>query len=210
MSEPDKDPLLLDHEIDGIQEFDNDLPRWWLWLFYLSTVFAVVYLIVLHGCGLGSLSHEKYEGEMARAARLAEMRAIREAATTPPLPTEPTLEADTVAFGQKLFLTHCVVCHREQGQGLVGPNLTDNHWLHGPAFADNQTIIIHGVPAKGMIAWKNVLRPPEIHAVASYIYTLRGTNPPEPKPPEGTFYEPEAPAEDAVPEPTPEETSDST
>ena len=209
MTTPDKDPILLDHDIDGIREFDNDLPRWWVWLFYLSTIFALVYLLFFHGGGPGRLTTERSEHETARAARLAELRAIRAAATTAPLPTEATHDAAVVASGRTLFATHCVVCHLEQGQGLVGPNLTDNYWLHGPAFADTQNTIIDGVPAKGMIAWKNVLRPKEIHAVSSYIYTLRGTEPPNPKAPEGTYHEPaeapaEAPPEDTAPEPAAE------
>ena len=78
----------------------------------------------------------------------------------------------------------CAPCHRPDGGGLVGPNLTDDYWIHGSNFANNVTIIWNGVPAKGMITWKNMLKPNEIYDVASYIYTLRGTHPPKPKPPE--------------------------
>jgi cytochrome c oxidase cbb3-type subunit III len=78
----------------------------------------------------------------------------------------------------------CAPCHRPDAGGLVGPNLTDDYWIHGDKFADNVKTIWNGVPEKGMITWKNTLKPKEVYEVASYIYTLRGTHPPNPKPPE--------------------------
>ena len=184
------EPVLLEHDADGIREFDNDLPRWWVWLFYITIVFAAIYLLYFHVLGMGAGSRAKFENEMARVAREAQ----RQAALTPaagPVDIQPSGEAEVLAAGREIFTTHCVSCHREGGQGLVGPNLTDIYWIHGPLFADSVRTITTGVPLKGMIAWKAVLRPGEIFAVASYIYTLRGTNPPEPKSPEGTKHEPE-------------------
>ena len=89
-----------------------------------------------------------------------------------------------LAKGKQNFGVLCAPCHRADGGGLVGPNLTDDYWIHGPQFKDNLRTIINGVPEKGMVTWKGVLKPDEIVAIASYIYTLRGTHPPNPKPPE--------------------------
>ena len=89
-----------------------------------------------------------------------------------------------IGEGKEIFLKNCSPCHRKDGGGLVGPNLCDDYWIHGSNFVDNLRTIYNGVPSKGMLTWKGVLKPDEIHAVASYIYTLRGTHPVNPKPPE--------------------------
>jgi cytochrome c oxidase cbb3-type subunit III len=176
------DPLLLDHEVDGIRELDNKLPRWWVWLFYCTIVFAVVYMVYYHVMGAGNLMAAEYTKEMTAG------NAIKQAAMTrfeTEMPTlEPSKDPEAVARGKKTFMTLCAPCHRPDGGGLVGPNLTDDYWIHGDKFSDNLKTIWNGVPEKGMITWKNMLKPNEIHEVASYIYTLRGTRPPNPKPPE--------------------------
>jgi len=97
---------------------------------------------------------------------------------------EPSKEPVVLASGKQTFLRLCAPCHRPDGGGLVGPNLTDDYWIHGSKFSDNVRTIWNGVPEKGMITWKNYLKPAEVYEVASYIYTLRGTHPPNPKPPE--------------------------
>lgn len=181
MSDP-KDPLLLGHEVDGIRELDNLLPRWWVWLFYLTIAFSVVYLVYYHVVRAGDLQAAQYDrefkkGEQIKAAALAKF----EASLTS---LEPLKDQVVLARGQQTFNTLCAPCHRADGGGLVGPNLTDDYWIHGTNFIDNLRIIINGVPEKGMLMWKTMLKPSEIHAVASYIYTLRGTHPPNPKPPE--------------------------
>ena len=182
-----KDPLLLDHEIDGIRELDNQLPRWWVWLFYLTIGFAIFYLSYYHVFAKGDLAKKgqmlaEYQAEMkvGEALKLAAMAKFEATIAT----LQPSQAPDALAGGKKTFDTLCAPCHRADGGGLVGPNLTDDYWIHGSNFADNVTIIWNGVPAKGMITWKNTLKPREIHDVASYIYTLRGTHPPNPKPPE--------------------------
>ena len=182
-----KDPLLLEHEVDGIRELDNKLPRWWVWLFYLCIAFAAVYLSVYHVFAKGNVA--KY-GQMA-AEYQAEMKigeALKVAAMTrfeaSMASLQPSTDTEAVARGKKTFLTLCAPCHRADGGGLVGPNLCDDYWIHGSNFVDNVTTIWNGVPAKGMITWKNSLKPQEVVEVASYIYTLRGTHPPNPKPPE--------------------------
>jgi cytochrome c oxidase cbb3-type subunit III len=181
------DPLLLDHEADGIRELDNKLPRWWVWLFYLTIVFAVAYMSYYHVFAKGSLATQgqmvsEYQAEMklGEALKTAAMTKFEASMTS----LQPSTDAEALARGKKTFLLLCAPCHRPDGGGLVGPNLTDDYWVHGSNFVDNVTTIWNGVPAKGMITWKNTLKPNEVFDVASYIYTLRGTRPPNPKPPE--------------------------
>jgi len=182
-----KDPLLLEHEVDGIRELDNKLPRWWVWLFYLSITFAVIYLSVYHVFAKGNVAKygqmaAEYQAEMKIGAALKVAAMTRFEVTMASL--QPSKDPEAVARGKKTFLTLCAPCHRADGGGLVGPNLCDDYWIHGSNFVDNVTTIWNGVPAKGMITWKNSLKPQEVVEVASYIYTLRGTHPPNPKPPE--------------------------
>ncbi len=189
-----EESILLEHEADGIKELDNNLPRWWLWLFYITIVFAVVYMGYYHVFAWGKSSAEAYADEIA-AGEALKAEAAKEFQTN--LATmEPSTEADVLAKGQQTFVTLCAPCHRADGGGLVGPNLCDDFWIHGDTFGNSLTIILNGNPVKGMIAWKDTLAPRDIYAVASYIYTLRGTNPPNPKPPENQVSnEPEEPSE---------------
>ena len=190
--DPFKDPLLLDHDADGIRELDNNLPRWWVWLFNLCIIFAVGYLGYFHVFHLGDLQAAQYareskEGDTIKAAALK--------AFTDSLPTlAPSRDPDVLTHGHAIFLHNCAPCHRADGGGLVGPNLCDEYWIHGSNFVDNLRVIVNGVPAKGMLTWGGVLKPGEIHAVASYIYTLRGTHPPNPKPPENQAQAPSGPS----------------
>lgn len=178
------EPLLLDHEADGIRELDNKLPRWWLWLFYLTTLFAVCYFGFYHVLGKGLSSHEIYEQEMEIGNALKRVALEKFESTMGT--REPSVEDTVVAEGRNTFMTLCAPCHRHDGGGLVGPNLTDDYWIHGTSFTDNLKVIWNGVPEKGMVTWKGVLTPDQIYAVASYIHTLRGTQPPNPKPPESS------------------------
>ena len=186
MTEHD-DSLLLPHEVDGIRELDNKLPRWWVWLFYLTIMYAIFYLSYYHVFAKGDLAKKgqmvaEYQAEMkiGEALKVAAMTKFEATIAT----LQPSQTPDALANGKKTFLTLCAPCHRPDGGGLVGPNLTDDYWIHGANFSNNVAIIWNGVPAKGMITWKNMLKPQEIYDVASYIYTLRGTKPPNPKPPE--------------------------
>jgi cytochrome c oxidase cbb3-type subunit III len=182
MNDEFNDPLLMDHEADGIRELDNKLPRWWVYLFYGTIAFAAVYLLYYHVLGAGDLMAAQYDKEMkvgnelkARAMKKFEDEIAR---------LEPAKEPAVLAGGKQTFIRLCAPCHRPDGGGLVGPNLTDDYWIHGSKFSDNVNTIWNGVPEKGMITWKNYLKPSEVYEVASYIYTLRGTHPPNPKPPE--------------------------
>ena len=178
----EKEPLLLEHEADGIRELDNLLPRWWVWLFYLTTAYAVGYMVYYHVLGRGELQNAAYakeakHGEEIKAASLAKFEA-----------TIGTLAPDSdktvLAKGQQVYGQMCAPCHRPDGGGLVGPNLTDTYWIHGSNYTDMVKTILNGVPEKGMLSWRGVLKPNEIQAVASFIHKLQGTTPPNPKPPE--------------------------
>ncbi len=178
LNEPN--PLLLEHDYDGIRELDNKLPSWWVWLFNLSIIFAVIYLIYYHVVRDGRIMAAEYASEMA-AGEQVKMRAVAEFESRM-VSLQPSTEPGMLAEGKETFDKLCAPCHRADGGGLVGPNLTDDYWIHGSDFVDNLKIIWEGVPSKGMVTWRGVLKPGTIHAVGSYIYTLRGTNPENPKP----------------------------
>lgn len=188
----DENEKMMHHDADGIRELDNNLPLWWLWLFYLSIAFGGVYLVYYHVLKAGDLSAAEYrrdseQGEKLKVAALSKFEASLDT-------LQPVKDGDVLEKGHQTFRTLCAPCHREDGGGLVGPNLCDDYWIHGPAFKDNLKVIMNGVPEKGMVTWKGILKPAEIHAVASYIYTLRGTKPPNPKPPENQAPKKEGPS----------------
>jgi cytochrome c oxidase cbb3-type subunit 3 len=172
MSNDPKEPLLLDHNYDGIQELDNNLPRWWVWLFYITIAFAAVYLLYFHVLCAGDLQAAEYDKEMKAGTAIKGAAMTTFEASIPTL--TPSTDAAVLDNGRQIYTKLCAPCHRADGGGLVGPNLTDSYWIHGSNFTDNVSLIWQGVPAKGMITWKNYLKPQDINSVASYIYTLRG------------------------------------
>ena len=175
-----QDPLLLDHEYDGIRELDNKLPRWWVWLFNLTILFSVLYLLYYHVLNKGKLMAAEYRDEMTigNQTKARSMTEFENKMTS----LQPSADPVVLAEGKDTFLKLCAPCHRADGGGLVGPNLCDDFWLHGSNFVDNLRTIWDGVPSKGMVTWKTTLKPSTIYAAGSYIYTLRGTNPKNPKP----------------------------
>ena len=179
---PNKEVPVLDHDADGIQELDNLLPRWWVWLFWGCNIFAVAYMLYFHALGMGDLQAAAYvkearAGEELKSAALAEFESNLAS-------LQPSTEQSVLSQGMQVYTTYCAPCHRPDGGGLVGPNLTDDYWIHGASYGENLRTIINGVPEKGMLSWRGVLKPNEVQAVASYIYSLRGTRPPNPKLPE--------------------------
>jgi len=177
------DKLLSGHDYDGIQELDNKLPKWWVWLFYITIVIAIIYGLRFHVLGWGDLQTLEYEKEVAEASVIYQKSAesnVINAENVTMLADEASLTA-----GKEIWDKQCVVCHLAQGQGLVGPNMTDEFWIHGCSINDIFNIIVVGVPAKGMISWKDQLTPLQIQQVSSFILTLVGTNPPNPKEPQG-------------------------
>ena len=177
----DEEALLLEHEYDGIRELDNQLPGWWLWLFYLTILFSVVYLTWYHVLDRGLSTQAQYEQEITRA-HAAGLGIHYESWGDN---VEPVSDADGMDLGKQVFISQCAVCHGQLGEGLIGPNFTDDYFVHGSGFADSIRVIEEGVPEKGMVSWKTQLSREEVRAVASFIYELRGTDPPNQKAPEG-------------------------
>ena len=179
------DELISGHEYDGIQELNNPMPKWWLWLFYITIVFAVVYFVRYHVMHTGALQDEEYENEMAEAAR--ELNTTK---TKTLDETNVTLltDAASLAAGKVIYDKNCLVCHLSKGEGLVGPNLTDEYYIHGGSIGDIFKIIKIGNPSMGMISWKDQLTPLQIQQVSSFIYEMEGTNPPNQKEAQGERY----------------------
>ena len=171
--------LLLDHDADGIRELDNLLPRWWVWLFYITIIFSVVYVGYFHVLKAGDLQIAKYQKEARRGDEMKASALARFESSIGTLAPDP--DTAVLAKGQQVYVQMCAPCHRADGGGLVGPNLTDDYWIHGATYTDTVKTILNGVPEKGMLTWRGVLKPNELQAVASYIYTLRGTHPPNAK-----------------------------
>ena len=192
MNNNPNEPKLLEHEADGIKELDNLLPRWWVWLFYLTTIFAVIYLLYYHVFHAGDLQAAEYQKEYAAGEALKSAAIAKFEASVDSL--QPSKDPVVINQGHQIFLTYCAPCHRPDAGGLVGPNLCDDYWIHGSNYTDNVKTIINGVPAKGMITWRGILKPDQIQAVGSYIFTLRGTHPVNPKPPENTVQAPTGPS----------------
>ncbi len=181
----------LGHDYDGIRELDNRLPPWWLWLFYFTIAFAIGYIYIYHVSGIGMNQKEEYEyamkkGEEQKIAYLASQKSAVDENTVTALEDETALES-----GKKVYQTNCVACHGAQGEGGVGPNLTDEYWLHGGGIKNVFKTIKYGVPEKGMISWQSQLQPETIQKVASFILTLQGTNPPNGKAPQGEIWKSE-------------------
>ena len=168
------------HEYDNIRELDNNLPKWWVWLFIITIVFSVVYVIIYDILRVAPYQQDEYKTEMAAAGVTAGQQAPVNTDLLTPLTDQPSLDA-----GKDIWLKNCKVCHLDGGQGLVGPNLTDTFSIHGCGYADIVNIINIGAPEKGMISWRAQLSDDQIKKVASYVLTLKGSNPPNPKPPQG-------------------------
>jgi mono/diheme cytochrome c family protein len=281
MAKKNENDVLMDHDYDGIRELDNDLPPWWLWLFYITILWSVVYMIHYHVIDTGDSSQVEYLKEInpewekgtsqagfsmeyrsplytssdeltplrrvqialaqekEAAILLAEKKAMGEvgvalsdigfneiimaamSAATPedleklqtsfpeiwdayqkgggeegtPVETtvaeEPELvlealtDAASLASGESIYITNCLTCHGKFGEGGIGPNFTDDYFIHGHTIGNMVTTINNGVPAKGMISWRAILKERQILEVSSYIQTLVGTNPPNAKAPQG-------------------------
>ena len=250
--------VLLDHDYDGIQELDNDMPSWWLWLFYLSIIFSVLYMLHYHVLGTGRSVAEKYEIAMnpnwqaeeqveshtsglryhspyyspkaevtprvkklfesyigpeigfdalikeammrADAGGLAKLqeafpdqyadlsqhgRQITPKETAAPVAAEQAEEktyerltdAESMAAGKDIYVKNCATCHGHNGEGGIGPNLTDNFWIHGAGMNNMIRVIKEGVPAKGMISWRSILNDRQSAQVSSFMMSLYDTNP---------------------------------
>lgn len=180
--------LLLEHDYDGIKELDNVLPPWWVYLFYGCILFGVIYLVRYEILGAPDQEME-LKNEMAQA----KIEVAEYMKTAPDLMNEATVtlltDAPSLAEGKTIFTTNCAACHRADGGGQIGPNLTDEYWILGGGIKNIfHTLENGGRDGKGMISWKGTLKPKEMQKVASYIISLKGTNPKEGKAPEGEIW----------------------
>ncbi|PAM95307.1 cytochrome C oxidase subunit III [Flavobacterium sp. IR1] len=190
--------LLMDHDYDGIKELDNNLPPWWVYLFYIGIAFGVIYFARYEVFG-GDNQEMELKKEMAQAKIDVE----EYLKTAPDLMDEKTVvllsDAPSLDAGKEIFTTNCAACHRVDGGGQIGPNLTDNHWILGGGIKNLfHTITNGGRDGKGMIAWKGTLKPKEIQKVASYILSLQGSNPKDAKEAEGEVWVDEDAAKEDV------------
>lgn len=183
-----EEDIMLDHDYDGIKELDNVLPPWWVYLFYGTIIFSVVYLVRFHVVG----DYTQTE-EFNKEIELAELEKSK-------LPKDPADEvsyetvvavtdAASLAKGKEIFTNACAACHKADGGGLVGPNLTDKHWINGGGIKNIFKLISEGSKNNpSMVAWKANLSSKDIQSVASYVLSLQGSNPPGGKPAEGEIW----------------------
>jgi cytochrome c oxidase cbb3-type subunit 3 len=192
MTKAGDDRPMMDHQYDGIQEYDNPMPRWWVLLFVVTILFVPVYYLAPGELGNGAKRVAMYEKEMA-AFRAAHPEALGAPEMTAEEAAALVANPARIADGKALFAVNCVVCHRADGGGLIGPNLTDEFWIHGGTPLEVRNTIWNGVLAKGMPPWGRLLKPDQVNALTAYVKSLRGTNPPNPKAPDGTQIAPAKP-----------------
>ncbi len=189
----EEETVLLSHDYDGIHELDNHLPPWWKGLFYITIAFSIVYIAVYHVFETAPLQIQEYQNELLAAAEQDKERKTND---------EDLINEDNVTFtdevavieqGKSLYEVNCVACHRKDGGGLpgLGPNLTDEFWIHGGGVKNIYKTIQNGVPGTSMISWKTQMSPEDMRAIACYAITLFGTNPPNAREPQGEKYIPE-------------------
>ncbi|HAH54202.1 MAG TPA: cytochrome C oxidase subunit III [Flavobacterium sp.] len=184
----DEGQLLLDHDYDGIKELDNNLPPWWVYLFYACIIFAVIYLVRFEIMGA-----DNQEMELKKEMAQAQIDIAEYKKTAPDLMDENTVtlltDAADLAAGKAIFTANCVACHRADAGGQIGPNLTDDQWILGGGIKNVfHTLMNGGRDGKGMISWKGTLKPKQMQEVASYVLSLKGSNPKDPKAPEGEVW----------------------
>ena len=193
--------IILDHNYDGIKELDNKLPPWWVYLFYATILFGVIYLIRFEIYGDYD---QELEYELEVAAAQAEIEAYKKTAKdlVDVNTVELLTEASDLSAGKAIFETNCVVCHMADGGGGIGPNLTDEYWILGGGIKNVfNTVSEGGRAGKGMVSWKQTLKPLEMAQVSSYLLTFQGTTPANPKAAEGDLWVDEnAPQQEATPE----------
>lgn len=180
--------LLMDHNYDGIQELDNRLPPWWLYLFYGGIIFGAIYMVKYE-----MLGGDDQETELRKEIAQAKIDIAEYKKHAPDMLDEKSVvlltDAAALASGKTIYTNNCAACHRADGGGQIGPNLTDDHWIFGGDVKNLfHTITNGGRDGKGMVAWKGTLKPTEIQHVASYILSLQGSNPKDPKAAEGELW----------------------
>jgi cytochrome c oxidase cbb3-type subunit 3 len=196
----------LGHDYDGIRELDNRLPPWWLWLFYVTIIFSVIYWGVYHVTGSAPGLKEEYEKDMETAKAAVAAYVATQADKVDENSVVALTDPAELDLGKSIFTANCLPCHGAAGEGnTIGPNLTDEYWIHGGGIKNIYKTLVNGVIEKGMQSWKENLRPAQIQQVASYVLSLQGTNPPNAKAPQGEIWKetggavtPTAPAKDST------------
>jgi cytochrome c oxidase cbb3-type subunit III len=181
--------LVMDHEYDGIRELDNRLPPWWLYGFYGTIIFAGIYLWRYHVSGTAPLSQQEFAIAMEKAEAQKAAYLKRSANNVDENTVKLLTEVSTIDAGKTVFIQNCAACHGKDGEGTVGPNLTDDYWLHGGGLQDIFKSVKYGWPEKGMRSWKEDLSPVQIAQVTSFIKSLHGSNPPNGKEKQGELYQ---------------------
>lgn len=179
--------ILLDHDYDGIKELDNALPPWWKYGFYITIVVAFIYIIAYHVTGTGMNPTQEYAAQM-EDARIAKEKYDAENKDKVDEANVPMADAAGIEKGRAIFKENCVACHGQLGEGGAGPNLTDDYWIHKGSLNDVYASIKNGYPDKGMQSWIIKFNPKEISQIASFIKTLKGSNPPGAKAPQGDLF----------------------
>jgi cytochrome c oxidase cbb3-type subunit 3 len=181
--EPEENKVI--HEVDGIQEYDNKLPNWWLYTLYGTILFGAGYWFHYQTSGFGDNPSAEYRIDMDKAAAVEAERIKAAGVMTPEALVALSKDKTTLDQGKAVFVATCVACHRADGGGVVGPNLTDDFWLHGAAPDKVLKTITAGIPDKGMPAWGPQLGADRTRAVTAYVISLRGTNVANGKAPQG-------------------------
>ena len=190
--------ILMDHNYDGIRELDNDLPPWWKYGFYATIVFAVIYLVHYHVTATGDLQIAEYNKSITEAAAAKTAYEKNSAGNVSEGNVKMLTDKEELAKGEAIFKANCFACHGKLGEGGVGPNLTDDYWLHGGSIKNIFSTIKYGWPDKGMKSWQADLSPVQINETASYIKTIHGSNPPNGKAPQGDLFVETAIPKDSV------------
>lgn len=181
--------ITMAHSYDGIRELDNRLPPWWVNMFLLCIVWSVGYMWYYHWGGDGPSSKQEYEMAMETAKKEKALALAGRADAVNEENVTLLADAGPLGEGEMIYKGSCAACHGQQGEGGVGPNMTDQHWLHGGGIKNVFKTVKYGVPEKGMIAWQTQLKPSDIQKVSSYIMAkLQGTTPPNPKAPQGEIW----------------------
>ena len=180
--------IILDHNYDGIRELDNRLPPWWVYMFYATIIFGVVYLARFHVFGDYN-QDEEYERKVAEAQIEIEEYKRTAKDLVDVNTVELLTESSDLSAGKAIYDTNCVACHMPDGGGGIGPNLTDQYWILGGGIKNVfKTVSEGGRDGKGMIAWKQTLKPLEMAQVSSYVLGMQGTTPANPKAAEGEVW----------------------
>jgi cytochrome c oxidase cbb3-type subunit III len=178
----------LGHNYDGIRELDNSLPKWWLYGFYLTIFVGVVYLYRFHYAHTAPSSKEEFEIAIKHAEEEKEKYLAKAANNVDENTVTLLTDIAAIEKGKTNFTTMCAACHGTEGQGGVGPNLTDNYWLNGGSINDIFKTIKYGKPEKGMRSWKDDFSPIQIAQIASYIKNMQGTKPANAKEKQGELF----------------------